>query len=97
MTLEEKTLLDCKPGATYRVSRLEGGADFRSRLETMGLKEGCRIVKLHSHPFRGPVTVRIQHTKLAVGHGMAARVYVEALPASSEGAQKQSAENGTGA
>jgi len=76
MAVDELRLLDCTPGVTYRVTRLEGGGEFRQRLQNLGLTEGCELVKLHRQPFRGPVTVRVQQTKLAVGHGMAARIFV---------------------
>ena len=73
------TLIECDSNIPHRVVLLEGGARFKLRLENLGLSEGKIITKIFSHPFRGPVTVKIQNTELAIGHGMASRIIVERL------------------
>ena len=80
MSNEEQTLLSCPAGVAVRVVRLAGGEHFRLRLKNLGLVEGKVLTKVHSHPFGGPVTVRLQQTQLAIGHGMAKRIFVEASP-----------------
>ncbi|MCF7854612.1 MAG: ferrous iron transport protein A [Candidatus Pacebacteria bacterium] len=77
MDTEEQTLLSCPAGVPVKVLRVAGGAGFHLRLKNLGLVEGKTLTKVHSHPFGGPVTVRLQHTQLAIGHGMAKRIYVE--------------------
>ncbi len=80
MPTQASTLLSCKPGVRYRITGLHGGPGFQARLRNMGFVPGQTIVKLHTHPFRGPVTVQIGHTQLALGRGMAGRILLESIP-----------------
>ena len=54
------------------------GWGFRKRLEDMGLTPGARVTVVKSAPFRGPLEVYIRGSRLAIGKGMAERVFVEA-------------------
>lgn len=76
-------LLECESGVSCSVVSLRGGQRFRQRLGNMGLAEGKELVKLHNHPFRGPVTVRVGNTELALGRGMADRIEVVPNPSQS--------------
>jgi ferrous iron transport protein A len=80
MTMQVFDLLSCKAGVPYRITGLHGGPGFQARLRNLGFVPGQTIVKLHTHPFSGPVTVQIGHTQLALGRGMAARILVESIP-----------------
>lgn len=73
------TLTNCDPGRRYTVVSCAGGENFRRRLHNIGLAEGKTIFKIHSHPFRGPVTIRVHNTAIAVGHSMAERIEVKPL------------------
>jgi Fe2+ transport system protein FeoA len=64
-------------GKTYRVCGLDGGEDFKLRLKNLGIVVGRPLTRIHSHPFRGPVTVKVHHSKVAIGHGMARRILLE--------------------
>lgn len=72
-------LTECPSGAEYLVVNCRGGIKYRRRLQNIGLSEGKKITKINSHPFRGPVTVRVQSTVIAVGHRMAERIEVKPL------------------
>jgi len=47
------------------------------RLNAMGIRPGGRITKVSSMFMRGPVTVRVGQTQLALGFGMARRILVK--------------------
>ena len=72
-------LFSCKPDALYRVISLDGGPQFKMRLGNLGVAEGKIIRKIHNHPFRGPITVKVANTELAIGYGMAEKIDVEEL------------------
>lgn len=55
------------------------GWGFRRRLMDMGLTLGTRITVVKSAPFRGPIEVSVRGSRLALGRGMAERIFVEAL------------------
>jgi len=48
-----------------------------TRLNALGIRPGRRITKVSSMFMRGPVTVRMGQTQIAIGFGMANRILVE--------------------
>ncbi len=55
---------------------LEGGRGATQRLTDMGLIPGERLRVLHNSGY-GPVTVLIKGAKVALGHGLAAKIIVK--------------------
>ena len=53
------------------------GPGFGLRLEALGVRPGKKVTKVSSMLFRGPVTLRVGSTQVAVGFGMANRIIVE--------------------
>ncbi|MFQ5758241.1 MAG: ferrous iron transport protein A [Candidatus Bathyarchaeia archaeon] len=60
-----------------RHRRAGRGWGFRKRLEDMGLTPGTRVTVVKSAPFRGPLEVYVRGSRLALGKGMAERIFVE--------------------
>ena len=54
-----------------------GGWGFQKRLMDMGLTPGTKLTVIKSAPFRGPVEVHVRGSRLALGRGMAERIFVE--------------------
>ena len=54
-----------------------GGHGLRRRLEAMGVRPGKTITKLSGQAFRGPVMLRVDHTQIAIGFGMANKIIVD--------------------
>ncbi|WP_367183019.1 ferrous iron transport protein A [Thermococcus sp.] len=71
-------LISLRPGERGIVVDLRGGPNFRSKLYAMGLAPGAIIRVLENYP-RGPVIVEAGGTRLALGKGMAMRVFVRKL------------------
>ncbi len=57
--------------------RARRGWGFRKRLEDMGLTPGTRVTVVKSAPFRGPLEVHVRGSRLAIGKGMAERIFVD--------------------
>jgi ferrous iron transport protein A len=72
-----KRIIDLRPNETGVVTRIDGGHGLIRRLETMGVRPGVVIVKRSSQPLRGPVTIQVGGTELALGFGIAHRIIVE--------------------
>jgi len=53
------------------------GWGFRKRLEDMGLTPGTKVTVVKSAPFNGPLEVYVRGSRLAIGRGMAERIFVE--------------------
>lgn len=63
-------------GQSGIVVRLYGGYGFIRHVQAMGIIEGMRVTKLASHPFRGPILVSVDNLQIAVGYGMARRIFL---------------------
>ena len=55
---------------------IQGGRAMRTRLESLGVRPGKRIVKLSNMLMHGPVMVEVDRAQVAVGFGMARRVFI---------------------
>ena len=58
----------------------KGGRHFGNRMNSLGLRPRAVITKISSQLFRGPVTIQIGNSQVALGHGMARRIFVERIP-----------------
>lgn len=72
-----KSLNDLHPGESGIVHEIRGGQGMISRLNALGIRTGKRITKISSMLLHGPVTVQIDRAKIAIGFGMAAKIFVE--------------------
>ena len=66
-----------KAGQSGKVVQVQGGMGLANRLSALGIRPGKRVTKLSSMLMRGPITVQIDGTQLAMGFGMARRVIIE--------------------
>jgi Fe2+ transport system protein FeoA len=53
------------------------GGGFEKRLMDMGLTPGTKITVVKSAPFHGPFEIIVRGSRLALGRGMAERIFVE--------------------
>ena len=60
-----------------RVIMIDGGHRVRAHLNTLGIHIGDWLTVVERAPFRGPVLVEINGTRLALGRGIAAKIQVE--------------------
>lgn len=70
-------LTQLRAGEEAKIVDLQGGIGFRRRVENLGIREGMKIKKISSQLFRGPVTIQVGNTKVAIGYGMAKKIIVE--------------------
>jgi len=70
-------LTTMRPGKAARVVFVRGGTSVVKRLCDMGLTPGTPVSLLRSAPMSGPVEVRLRGCNLALGRGIADKIYVE--------------------
>lgn len=70
-------LTEMKSGESGIVVNVLGGHGFVSRLNAMGIRLCKKITKVSSMLMRGPITINVDNTTIAIGHGMAQRIIVE--------------------
>ena len=78
------SICDVKTGASAKVSFIRGGHRILQRLLDMGLTPGTLIKVERSAPFNGPIEVSVRGSKLALGRGIAANVFVERAESSAK-------------
>ena len=69
-------LAQLNAGQTGVVVEFQGGYGLVRRMETMGIRIGKRVTKVSSMFMRGPVTIQVDNTQVALGFGMASKVIV---------------------
>ena len=68
-------LTQAAAGARVRLVGIEAGMGLVARLAAMGLVRGVEL-RVVSSRGRGPVVVEVLGTRVALGHGMAAKIVV---------------------
>ncbi|HOG07371.1 MAG: ferrous iron transport protein A [Syntrophales bacterium] len=74
--MQIKCLNDLRSGEGGKISRINGGRGMVGRLAALNIRPGSRITKLNDGFMRGPVTIELDRTQIAIGFGMAARIMV---------------------
>jgi len=64
-------------GESGTIVSITGGRGMVTRLDSMGMRVGVDVKKVSAQILRGPVTVQIGGTQLAIGFGMAQKILVE--------------------
>jgi len=68
-------LSDSLSGSVVRVEKFSGGEKLRDKLLSMGLLPGKEIEVLSARK-NGPVIVKINDTRIVIGHGMASKIVI---------------------
>ncbi len=75
--MKKISLLKLKEGHKARIVEIAGGDALHHRFMTMGLYKDKEITKVGHFALRGPVTVKSGRSVIALGHGMAGKIFVE--------------------
>jgi Fe2+ transport system protein FeoA len=78
---QEVPLTALRQGESGTVTSISAGHGrgwgFEKRLMDMGLTPGTRVTVVKSAPFHGPFEILVRGSRLALGRGMAERIFVE--------------------
>ncbi len=74
---EFQTLAGMVVGKEGTIKKIEGGYGLQRRLACLGLRVGKTIRKVASEPLRGPIVVEVDGGHIAIGRGVAEKVWVE--------------------
>ncbi len=76
---EEKqtTVRKMRAGQRGKVVEIRGGEHLASRLNALGIRPGKQITKVSSMIMRGPATIQVDRSQVAIGFGMAGKIVVE--------------------
>ncbi len=76
-TYDQMSLTQLRAGQRGRVVRIIGGRGLACKLEALGIREGEEIKKVSEQWMRGPVLLKHGHSQVALGFGMASKVFVK--------------------
>jgi len=66
-----------RDGQTGRIAEIQGGQNMQERLRAMGIRQGQTVRKIGGMFLRGPVTVQVEKTQVAIGFGTAAKILIQ--------------------
>jgi DtxR family Mn-dependent transcriptional regulator len=78
-------LSELKEGQSGKISFIRGGHSVLQRLLDMGLTPSTKITLIKAAPFAGPIEISVRGSKLALGRGIASKVFVETPPKLKQG------------
>lgn len=70
------SLNELKPNEKGIVQKIDGGTYLIDRLNALGIRPGKEIAKISSMFTSGPVTIQIDRSQVAIGHGMAKKIFI---------------------
>ena len=73
------TLDRSKENQKVKVVSISGGWGIRQRLGCLGIHPGDMLTIVKSAIMQGPILVRIHGNQVALGRGIARRIFVEAV------------------
>jgi Fe2+ transport system protein FeoA len=76
--MKKISLTHIKTNYKGKVIEILGGANLQNRLMSMGVYKGKEVTKLSHIGLKGPVVIRVGRGILALGHGVAAKIIIEA-------------------
>lgn len=74
---DTKNLTGMQQGERGIVAFALGGHGLVRRLAEMGLTPGTEVTVVRSAPLRGPIEISVRGVSLALGHGVASKVFVK--------------------
>jgi len=74
--MKKTSLIKMKARETGTIFEIEGGSMFEKRLGAMGINVGKHITKLSAFVMRGPVAIKVGRTVVALGYGMASKIWI---------------------
>lgn len=76
---ETISLTSLEEGESGEMAFAYGGCGLVRRLAEMGLTPGVEVKLLRRCPFRGPLQIEVRGVALALGYGIASKVFVKPL------------------
>ncbi len=80
-SVKEVSLADMQEGEKGIITHTIGGLGAMHRLAEMGLTPGCEVKLLRKGSFHGPVEIEVRCACLALGYGLALKVFVQPVKA----------------
>ncbi|MFH1063337.1 MAG: FeoA family protein [Candidatus Omnitrophota bacterium] len=77
--MKKINLIKMKKGQKGIIAHIDGGSGLEKRLAVMGISMEKTITKLSAFVMQGPVAIKSGRTVIALGHGMASRIWINLI------------------
>ncbi len=77
--MKKVNLTKMKTGQKGVIAHIDGGSGLEKRLAVMGVRMEKTITKLSAFGMKGPVAIRSGRTVIALGHGMASKIWIDLI------------------
>ena len=71
-----KDVTQLKAGERGKIIEIRGGYNLLKKLGLLGIRVGVNVIKISSQIMRGPITLRVGNSRIAIGYGMAKKILV---------------------
>lgn len=72
-----KKITELRSKESAKVISIDGGQNFKEKLNTLGIRENIKIKKISSSFLRGPIVIKINLMEIAIGWRMANKILVQ--------------------
>lgn len=77
--MKKVNLIKMKTGQKGIIAHIDGGTNLEKRLAIMGVRMEKTITKLSAFVMKGPVAIKSGRTVIALGHGMASKIWINLI------------------
>lgn len=77
--MKKVNLIKMKTGQKGTIASIDGGTGLEKRLAVMGVRAEKPITKLSAFIMRGPVAIKSGRTVIALGYGMASKIWINLI------------------
>ena len=72
-------LTQLEDGQTAKILNIVGGITFKKKIMNMGIHIDSVITKISTQTLGGPITIKLNNSKVALGQGLAKKIRVKIL------------------
>ena len=83
------SLVDMKVNEAGIIKKLDGGERFQAKMHSLNVRAGKKVKKISSLILKGPVVLEVDNTRVAIGLGMARKIFVEVIDEDSSHGQSK--------
>ena len=72
-------LTELKPGEQAIIDEIQGGNQMKQKVDNLGIRVGVSVKKISSQYMRGPISIQVGSTQIALGYRMAQKIQLRKI------------------
>ncbi|MEA2104132.1 MAG: FeoA family protein [Candidatus Cloacimonadota bacterium] len=70
-------LTELKSGERAIIEKIVGGNQMQQKMDNLGIRIGVSVKKISSQYMRGPISIQVGSTQIALGYRMAQKIKIK--------------------